>query len=322
MTSFSVTPSSYQVNEGDSLSTSLSGFTPGSTVYFKVSGRGISKKDFASGGLKGSVKVNANGVATISHTLRADKKTEGEESFAIQVFSDKKMRNPLGQSDSVSVLDTSVKAGKAPNGGGMAGSGGTENSSPYYTDLVTGEIVKTDTIYTNNKLGLTKFVELSRSRIIVTTEETFTTSNNNISTKHQEVNRFILTGDYSYNNGRIDGATKRLTGFKYTNNSLNERQAKESAASYEYSPGSDITCIVTGGSCTEASLTNTVNRVAYVFIDPPGDRMATRDDFVDYSNVGLSTSTLLLNDRSQLGNLPDANFAPNDWWQNPFGNLI
>ena len=117
----SITPSTFQVNEGDPLSTSLSGFTPGATLFFKVGGRGISKKDFASGGIKGSVKVNANGVATISHTLRADKATEGEESFSIQVFSDKKMRNPLGQSDAVTVFDTSMKAGKAPKGGGGGG---------------------------------------------------------------------------------------------------------------------------------------------------------------------------------------------------------
>jgi hypothetical protein len=64
--------------------------------------------------VKGSVKVDANGVATISHTLRADKATEGDESFSIQVFSDKKIRNLLGQPDAVTVFDTSVKAVKTP----------------------------------------------------------------------------------------------------------------------------------------------------------------------------------------------------------------
>jgi hypothetical protein len=129
LTSFSVTPSSYQVNEGESLTTSLSGFTPGSTHFFKVSGgRGISKKDFAAGGVKGRVQVDANGVATISHTLRADKATEGDESFSIQVFSDKKMRNLLVQSDAVTVFDTSVKAGK----------GGDKNTNK---DPLTGEVI-------------------------------------------------------------------------------------------------------------------------------------------------------------------------------------
>ena len=119
----SITPSTFQVNEGDPLSTSLSGFTPSATLFFKVGGRGINKKEFAAGGIKGSVKVDANGVASISHTLRADKATEGEESFAIQVFSDKKMRNPLGKSDAVTVFDTSIKAGK---GGGSGDGGGKD----------------------------------------------------------------------------------------------------------------------------------------------------------------------------------------------------
>ncbi len=130
MSAFRITPSAAQVNEGDSLTTSLSGFTPGSTVYFKVGGRGISKKDFAAGGVKGRVQVDANGVATISHTLRADKATEGDESFRIQVFSDKKMKKLVGQSDAVGVGDTSVKA---PKGNGQGG--GKEDGTK---DRVTG----------------------------------------------------------------------------------------------------------------------------------------------------------------------------------------
>jgi hypothetical protein len=133
LSGFQVTPSAFQVNEGDSLTTTLSGFTPGSTLYFKVTGRGINKKDFASGGVKGRVQADSNGVATISHSLRADKATEGDESFAIQVFSDKKMRNLLGESDAVTVIDTSVKAGKG------GGSGGNKKAGKQIIDTITGQ---------------------------------------------------------------------------------------------------------------------------------------------------------------------------------------
>ena len=71
-------------------------------------------------------------MATLSHALTADKATEGDESFAIQVFSDKKMRNLLGKSDAVTVFDTSVKApkaGKPPKDGGWGSSGGGWGSS-------------------------------------------------------------------------------------------------------------------------------------------------------------------------------------------------
>jgi len=108
----SIIPSVLKLNEGESLTTSLSGYSPNSTLYFQVSGKGVDKKDFAAGGVKGSVKVDANGVATISHTLKADKATEGSESLTIQVFSDKKMTNLVGQSDAVTIADTSKKAVK------------------------------------------------------------------------------------------------------------------------------------------------------------------------------------------------------------------
>ena len=149
-----VTPSTFQVNEGAPLSTSLSGFTPGSTLYFKVGGRGISKKDFAAGGVKGSIKVDANGVATISHALTADKATEGDESFAIQVFSDKKMRNLLGQSDAVTVFDTSVKApkaGKPPKDGGGGSSGGGGGKAPVARSILIDAIqLVSDQTYTSD----------------------------------------------------------------------------------------------------------------------------------------------------------------------------
>jgi len=131
----SITPSTLQVDEGDLLTTSLSGFAPGTNLYFKVSGMGINKKDFSAGRVKGRVRVDGNGVATITHTLRADKNTEGKESFAIQLFSDKKMRNPLGQSDAVTVFDASVKAGKGGRNGESGSVGGKDPVTGMYFEV-------------------------------------------------------------------------------------------------------------------------------------------------------------------------------------------
>ena len=141
MNPFCVTPSNRRPNEGDSLTTSLSGFTPSSTLYFKVSGRGINKKDFAAGALKGKVTVDANGVATIAHTLRADEATERSESFSIQVFSDKKMRNLLGQSDTITAFDTSIKGTKTRGSGkkdAIVGNWTTANGIMLDIDIVSG----------------------------------------------------------------------------------------------------------------------------------------------------------------------------------------
>jgi hypothetical protein len=126
-----ITPSSFQVNEGEGITTSIDAdFAPGTTLFYKVVGRGVSKKDFAAGRVKGSLKVDADGFASIAHTLRADKKTEGAESFRIQIFSDKKMRNRIGQSDAVGIADTSMKA-KGSGGGGGRGARRAVKPSPW-----------------------------------------------------------------------------------------------------------------------------------------------------------------------------------------------
>lgn len=164
---FRIYPSTSQVNEGDGLTTSIeTDFAPGATLYFKVSGRSLNKKDFSAGGVKGSVKVDANGVATIAHTLGVDKKTEGTESFSIQVFSDKKMRNRLGQSDSVEIGDTSVKAGKASGGGGSTSNTVRGTWTWDGRDVVTGQIISNNTKY-NTYFGVVGGG---------TSEETYTTS--------------------------------------------------------------------------------------------------------------------------------------------------
>jgi hypothetical protein len=210
----SVQPSTFQVNEGDSLTTTLSGFTPGSTVYFKVVGRGINKKDFAAGGVKGSLKVDANGVATISHTLRADKATEGDESFAIQVFSDKKMRNLLGESDAVTVIDTSVKAGKGSKGGGSKS--GRDPVTGLYVELIEGSrrlLIKSDEIFRTSDIygpsgeddpvnATVAEWEFGKSFIAYTGTGTWSKTD-----PRQYVVREVFEGDFSYDNkGRMTSA--------------------------------------------------------------------------------------------------------------------
>ena len=215
----SINPSTFQVNEGDSLTTTLSGFTPGSTLYFKVTGRGINKKDFASGGVKGRVQADSNGVATISHSLRADKATEGDESFAIQVFSDKKMRNLLGESDAVTVIDTSVKAVKAAKGGGKAGGVAKDSVTGLYWEVDgIGRLDndKTRRInYNQAQKAINGFldagfendsrpaedydlqieVEFSSRRLLVTTADA-----------NGELSRSVMTGQFNYDKNRLTSA--------------------------------------------------------------------------------------------------------------------
>jgi hypothetical protein len=308
-----VIPSTLQVNEGKSLTTSLSGFTPNSTLYFKVSGRGISKKDLASGGVKGRVQVDANGVATISHTLRADKKTEGEESFAIQVFSDKKMRNLRGESDSVSVLDTSVKAGKPPG----EGSENETKNEMRIKDLLTGQIIKSDTVNSgfftsaSGKKGSYEDaqyeIEMSPTTLIFTLRADNWIGPNAPQPERFDVGRSVLTGSFrTDNNGNLSGTVDRRTYFGLQSNSQTGL-FMETAQSYKVAKGTNISNSLAGSPSSLISATYFYSNLSDVGFDTDG----------------RFPSTPRYNNRNDITGLADTSFFQEGWWQDPFApNLI
>lgn len=218
MPRYSVIPSLFQVNEGDSITTALISDLPvGSKLYYKVVGTKVTAGDFSSGGISGSVKVGAGGVASILHKLKADKATEGEESFTIQIFSDKKMKMLVGESDVVRVADTSIKATKSS-------ANSTEPFSAPQLQMNIGSItLKSDVIYGKNSdifrlytNGLSKVqvdlitgfgyeVELSPSQIVVTEQyivpQPFTSDNGSIYLTGTR--RYIKNGIFNYQNGKL-----------------------------------------------------------------------------------------------------------------------
>ena len=319
MSRFKITPSSFQVNEGASLTTSLSGFTPGSTVYFKVSGRGISKKDFAAGGVKGSLKVDANGVATITHTLRADKTTEGSESFAIQVFSDKKMRNPLGQSDSVSVLDTSVKAGKGCGcgGGGTNGGGKEQNNTLSFNDPLTGQATISDVVNTgffnatrhhNNAYASGQYeIEANQSTVILTSKYYDWIGPNGPKPERFAVQRSILTGKFTTDKGgNLIGSLDRTTSFGLQSDS-SKGFFMETAQSYSVAKGTNIPSGL-------AFSPETIESASYFYSNYTD---------VQFDPDGRFPSTPRYNNRNDITGFADTSFFQEGWWQDPFTpNLI
>jgi len=138
MGTYKLKTSSTQVNEGDTLTTTLSTIDviTGKTLYYRVVGKGINAKDFSKGALTGTLKVGADGKATLTHALKNDSTTEGSESLTIQVFSDKKMKNLVGQSDAVTIADTSKKAVKGNNAQKDPITGEVIFGMPYGYDLV------------------------------------------------------------------------------------------------------------------------------------------------------------------------------------------
>ena len=321
----SITPSTLQVNEGKSLTTSLSGFTPGTTLYFKVSGRGISKKDFSAGALKGSIKVDANGVATISHTLRADKTTEGSESFAIQVFSDKKMRNLLGQSDCVSVLDTSGKAGKAPKGGGSE----TKNTLTL-RDMTTEKIVLSDQVYNgfftpatdkNRSYSSGQYeIEANNKMLIFTLRADGWKGVNPARPERFDVSRAVLTGRFTSDaNGNFSGEVDRITSFNLQSDP-SIAFFMETAESYNVINGTRVTGTLAFSPDKIASASYFYSNLDANEYDYNGNVVG--NSFYDDGDMRF-LNTPLYQDSSSIKGLAATGFFQEGWCQDPFApNLI
>jgi Domain of unknown function (DUF4214) len=113
LSNFSVTPSATSINEGSALTTSvatISGLS-GTTLYYSLSGTGITAADFSAGSLTGSGSVASDGSFSFSHTLTNDLTTEGTETLNIKLFSDASRLQQIGSTTSVSISDTSTTLG-------------------------------------------------------------------------------------------------------------------------------------------------------------------------------------------------------------------
>ena len=109
LSNFSVTPSASSINEGSTLTTTvatISGLS-GTTLYYSLSGSGITATDFSSGALTGSGIVGSDGTFTFTNTLANDLTTEGTETLNIKLFSDSARSMQVGSTASVSIADTS-----------------------------------------------------------------------------------------------------------------------------------------------------------------------------------------------------------------------
>jgi len=104
-----VTPNTTSVNEGDSVTFTIStNLANGTTLFWStnaVSGT-VNASDFTDNVLSGSFTVN-NGAATIVRGIRADASTEGSESFQLQIRSESAGGPLLATSSTVTINDTS-----------------------------------------------------------------------------------------------------------------------------------------------------------------------------------------------------------------------
>ena len=106
---YTLSSSATSINEGQMLTTTLQaqGVSAGTRLYYTLNGNGINAADFSSGALTGSAVVSTTGNFSLTHTLAEDKTTEGNETLEIRLFSDANHKQQLGNTASVTVVDSS-----------------------------------------------------------------------------------------------------------------------------------------------------------------------------------------------------------------------
>jgi hypothetical protein len=110
MATYSILPQLSIIDEGQILQTVVqtTGVVTNTSLWWSVSGSGVTAADFSLGTLLGTGKVGANGQLSFSHTLALDKITEGTENLEIKLFSNAARTLQVGSTAIVSIRDTSL----------------------------------------------------------------------------------------------------------------------------------------------------------------------------------------------------------------------
>ena len=95
------------IDEGGTLTTSVSTLNQDTRTYYLLEGIGITAADFSSG----SLMLEGTGNFTFAHTIANDSLTEGAEYLKIQLFSDSERKN-LFSTQLVEINDTSTRNSK------------------------------------------------------------------------------------------------------------------------------------------------------------------------------------------------------------------
>ena len=136
------------VNEGSQLITTVQTtyVAENTTLYWSLSGTGITSGDFSSGSLTGQVSIAANGNAVFNHTLANDLSTEGTETINIKLFTDAS-RNTQVATANVNIEDTSK--------------GATYSIAPDELSINEGETVRYTLTTTNVENGTVLYTDLT-----------------------------------------------------------------------------------------------------------------------------------------------------------------
>ena len=162
-----------QVKENILVQFTINNGTPGETVFYTMSGKGIDKNDFdlSYARTSGKAKMDNTGKAQIPVMVRNDNKTEDTEDLTVSIFADKGYKKKLSSKE-IPILDTSVETpeqgptkSKTPSGKQPVWSNKTDKGtwftlSPSRTEIRENTSTRTR-IDSNNKGGLVLYYKTS-----------------------------------------------------------------------------------------------------------------------------------------------------------------
>ena len=108
---YSVTASTTTITENATVTfdVTTSDISDGTTLYWKADGSNVTTSDFTGGAITGSVTISSSS-AQISLTTAEDSSSgEGNESFAMKIYTDSGYTNLVATSETVSITDTSFE---------------------------------------------------------------------------------------------------------------------------------------------------------------------------------------------------------------------
>jgi len=111
---YTITPSTTSVNEGQSVTFTISTNVPnGSVLYYTTLGN-VSASDFDDASLSGPITINSGSANILKETVR-DRKTDGDEDFAIQLRVGSVTGTVVATSEFVKIKDTSQNVSESAN---------------------------------------------------------------------------------------------------------------------------------------------------------------------------------------------------------------
>ena len=134
---YSVSASS--VDEGGNWTTTVTttNVDDNTTLYWSLSGTGITSADFSSGALTGSGTIS-NNTFNFSHTVAADTLTEGTETVDIKLFTDSGRNTQVGNTISVTLNDTSLTPSYTISAPSSISEGSTLNTTITTANVANG----------------------------------------------------------------------------------------------------------------------------------------------------------------------------------------